>query len=95
MPGFGSDRLLCNRTRKPFVPLSGVCVCPHGLADSRELSKERASPTQVPVNTISIEHVEPKLSQAVTEPDRCGKAAVSQFNLRVLSSVLSLVSHQD
>lgn len=26
MPGFGSDRLLSNRKRKLFVPLSGVCV---------------------------------------------------------------------
>lgn len=57
-----------------------VCLCPHGLADSRELSKARASLARVPANTISTRYFELKLSQAVTEPDRCGEAAISQFN---------------
>ena len=57
-----------------------MCVCPHGLTDSGELSQAWACPTQVPINTIATRHFEPKLSQAVTEPDRCGEAAISQLN---------------
>lgn len=35
----------------------------------------------MPVNATLTERVELKRSTAVTEPDRCGEAAMSQFNL--------------